>query len=454
MEIRNKLKRILPEILWPYFRRIDKHIVNVTYLYLSFRRDFKRINTSPGRHPSQQIFTFRTQLSFGPDPGDKLEQLLKEEGITCRSGRHSVYIFLKKDIRKIHKNISNYYPGPIGLKLIKSRQVSPDNTPYYTSSILAPASTAWSMKAIGSIEEKKAVCNLLHLKKVAPRVYDIVKIESQDGSFHFAFVVQHIDGDVLHGEEGLIFIDRFKKVLDSFGMETISITEHSDLRPPEFRNNIISNENGTWYVDIQNFVLGDKSFVHSIEKDALNYLSKQSNAVGKLFLTSRGDTIDWEEYKRLNHIFFEALVQIGVSAENAFIIFGTHSMWQFSALFALYSGALWCHFTKGSEALIKVLFLYGYTRFSYDSQIGAMYSLAKEHPDCFYRVFVCSPEDVPGLPDVEEGNKDILVVEDIFDKNSQLVALHNWEHLQSVQMRMDSDDGVVLAFYSRVSGSE
>lgn len=454
MEIRNKLKRILPEPLWPYFRRIDKHIVDATYFYLSFRRDFKRKKINPGHHLSQQIYTFRTQLSFGSGPGDKLEQLLKEEGITCRSGRHSVYIFLQEDIRKIHKNISKYYPGPIGLKLIKSRQIAPDNTPYYTSSILAPASSAWSMKAVGSMEEKKAVCNLLHLKKVAPQVYDIVRIESQDGSFHFAFVVQHIDGDVLHGEEGLTFIARFKKILDSFGMETISITEHCDLRPPEFRNNIINNENGTWYVDIQNFVLGDKSFVQSIEKDAINYLSRKSNVVGKLILTGSGGTIDWEEYKRINHIIFEALLQVGIRAENSFIIFGTHSMWQFSAFFALYSGALWCHFTKGSEALIKVLFLYGYTRFSYDSQSGAMYSLAKEHPDCFFRVFVCSSEDVAGIPCVEEGCEDILVVENFFNKYRNLVDLHDWRHLQSVQVTKDSEDGVVFAIYSRGSSSD
>lgn len=449
MEIRSQLKKFFPKALWPCLRGIDKYIVNTTYFYLSIRRDSQRRKLKSSHHFPQKIFTFRSQLSFASGSGEKLEELLQQERITCRSGRHSVYIFLPDDIRKINKDINECYPGSIGLKIIKSRQIAPDNTPYYTSSILAPASSTWSMKAVGSMEEKKAVSNLLHLKKVAPRVYDIVKLESEDGSFQFAFVVQHIDGDVVHGEKGLSFINRFKEVMAGYGMETISITEHCDLRPPEYRDNIVRNENGIWYVDIQNFVLGKKSIADSIEKDAVKYLSQQGSPARGLFLDSEGRAINWEEYKQVNQLVLDELLTFGVQADNAFFIFGAHTILQAMVIYVLYSGALWCHLVRGSDALIKFLFLNGCTRFSYDSQTDSVYSRARKHPKCLSRVFFCTPEDIRGLPAAEKGVKDILLVEQGSENMREPFTLSNWRCLKSIQASGKYANDCFLEFYSR-----
>ena len=277
MQIRSELKKRVPSTLWPFLRAVDKYVIYATYVYLALRRSYqkKRLHLSSCR---QSIPVFDSALPFSPAGGHELKLMLEKAGINCLSGRHSVYVGDKRHIDKINAAISGAYPEKIGLKIIKSRQLSPDGTPYYTSSELAQASTYWSMRAVGSMAEKVVVSNLLHSENSAPRVYDLIKLQSANGAFHYAFVVQHIDGEIIHGEQGSDFIARFKMILTRLGLETISISEHSDLRPPEFRNNIVGNSQGTWYVDIQNFVLANPSLIQQAKRSALQVLSLKNRA--------------------------------------------------------------------------------------------------------------------------------------------------------------------------------
>ncbi|MCK5664519.1 MAG: hypothetical protein KAI17_13600, partial [Thiotrichaceae bacterium] len=225
----------------------------------------------------QSIPIVCSDINLGVYPGLGLASILEKVQIKYKSGRHSIYIESLDDIAKINPDITKRFPFPVALKLIKSQELSPDKTPYYTSHKLAPASTWFSMVAVGSMLEQAVVSNLLNEKGVAPRVYDIIRLEARDGSWRFAYVVQPIKGKVVTGKKGEKFITRFKVVLEQYGMETISIKEHCDLSPPDFRNNIRSDSTGTYYVDIQNFVQLSSSFGKQLLVNIGRYRNKNTS---------------------------------------------------------------------------------------------------------------------------------------------------------------------------------
>ncbi len=249
------LKNIVPVRAWPLFRFFDRYLINALYVYFAAKRFFAARRRVRHHLVEQSIPAFASGIDLGGEPGVDLADQLKKAGLRFKSGRHSVYLDDPADIARINPDILTRYPERTALKLIKSREMSPDSTPYYTSHRLAPASTWFSMVAVGSMLEKAVISNLLHEEGLAPRVYDIIRLESGDGGRQYAFLVQPVLGEVVTGEEGTRFVNRFKAVMERMGMETISIREHCDLRPPDFRHNIVADESGTFYVDIQNFVM-------------------------------------------------------------------------------------------------------------------------------------------------------------------------------------------------------
>ncbi len=253
--IRAGLKKVVPVRAWPLFRFFDRYLINTLYIYFAAKRYVAARRIPRHSQLKQSIPVVPSHVDFGREPGVELTTRLEKAGLHCRSGRHSVYLGDPDDIARISPDLAARYPDPVGLKIIKSREMSPDATPYYTSHRLAPASTWFSMVAVGSMREKAVISNLLHEEGLAPRVYDIIRLESGDGGRQYGFLVQPVRGEMVTGEEGLRFVDRFKKTMERLGMETISIREHCDLRPPDFRNNIVADESGTYYVDIQNFVV-------------------------------------------------------------------------------------------------------------------------------------------------------------------------------------------------------
>lgn len=275
---RSKLKKIVPVSWWPWFRAVDKYIIDLLYTYLWAKRV---IYTLPDRvkkkSPSQAIFSWPLALDLPVGPGSDPLAFLKQLGCRVFHGRHSFYLSRRADIEKICPALLDFYPYPFGLKIVKSGEISPDGSPYYTSRLLAPASSHMSMRAVGSMLEKVSISNLLHEHGVAPRVHDLVRLEGAAGSYH-AFIVQHVGGDFVTGEEGVKFIRRFLRVFQRLELEIISIDEHCDLRPPDFRHNIVADPSGSYYVDIQNFVLYPSGYGAKVQKRLRQLMMIESSA--------------------------------------------------------------------------------------------------------------------------------------------------------------------------------
>ena len=73
---------------------------------------------------------------------------------------------------KIISGLNDRYPHLIGLKLIKSQTMHPDGTPFYCGIDASKTSTKSIMTAVGSVEEKKIISNVLSEYSVAPKTYD------------------------------------------------------------------------------------------------------------------------------------------------------------------------------------------------------------------------------------------------------------------------------------------
>lgn len=340
--MRSNLKKVIPKGLFPFFRAVDKQLIYCMYCYLAIKRLVCRDKVRQRQTVFQSVPILRTNILFDSSPSYDLASVLDKYDISYKSGRHSIYISDQSDLNKISGALVGRCLPAYGIKLFKSRELSPDGTPYYTSNILAPASTSWSMRAVGNISEKAVVSNLLHGAGVAPRVFDLIALEDENGTRHHAFIVQHVEGPVVHGDEGVRFLGQLKTVFDRFGIAVISISEHCDMRPPYFRDNIIKDQTSTYYVDIQNFTIQDFCKVNQIRggiekrysgdhlseiifsetNTSLTKFNKQAIAFQKVlesFLCKEG-------VKPQKCVFVDACRGLGTAL---FAILGAHGKWGF-----------------------------------------------------------------------------------------------------------------------------
>lgn len=343
---RKRLKGLVPEKTWPLLRWFDKQLIYCLYIWLWAKRVFvyPRIPVCAKCFGSQSISKFPVTIDYNSaQPGSFFSQL-KSQGYTVFEGRHSIYLGDSGDIERFCPGFLERYPKNVGLKIVKSLAISNDSTPYYTSRKIAPASTWFSMRAVGSMLEKMTVSNLLYLEGVAPRVYDIVQLTTNQGIRHYAFVVEHIQGSVLTGLPASEFMKSFKMALNVNGMKTVSIKEHRDLRPPEYNRNIMAGDSSTCYVDIQNFVLSDKERIEQVIGEKKNYLWSPDTyqtivkRIGKTSVSFRDQKI---------------------------LLLGNYSAGLLPNI--LSNGARWCSAVLQDEDVLesyeKALYLYGMSRF-------------------------------------------------------------------------------------------
>ncbi|MEM7125476.1 MAG: class I SAM-dependent methyltransferase [Chloroflexota bacterium] len=252
--IKSQVKTILPT---PVAKVLGRGLHNLRHLRYLLKRS---LNNSSARAKSsyslrQSVETVHSNIELGT--GKELEAIFANKGFPIDLGEYVVYLHETSCIQAINPDFEQLYPHPFGLKFFKSSDISPDGTPYYTSPKISSAATAVTMRAVGSIQDKMRISNILSLRGVAPRVYDIVKFESGDVVV-FAQVVQHIDGAIVTGEVGSAFIDKFQAILAEEGISRLGSKQHIDFAPPDFNRNIVADDTGAYYVDIQNFEILDQ----------------------------------------------------------------------------------------------------------------------------------------------------------------------------------------------------
>ncbi len=367
--IRTFLKAKIPVRFWAILRFFDKYIIYILYCWYLIRRIWHERSISNGIPSLQQsFFTFPSDIISDLNKNSKLSDILKDLGFHFSEGQHSIYIYRKVDILKINPTFFHFYPKPFGLKIIKSQEISFDGTPYYTSYKLAKGTNRISMRAVGSIKEKAFISNLLNLHNVAPKVYDIIKLIFGD-RIYYAFVVQHIQGNTVTGKDGVTFVNYLNRVLEQTGVEVLGIKEHCDFRPPEFRNNIFSDLTGSYYVDIQNFVMFNKMHHNKLAKTLQTVIVKDKNRFypNKLFSCIYPNSANDENNEQLDYFtnLNSFLEQYKVNLNKCSLLDIGCNLGLF-IMFALNRGARWCVGIDNNEMVDTArLLLYstGFTRF-------------------------------------------------------------------------------------------
>ena len=193
---RTSLKEIVPEKTWPLLRWLDRQLIYCVYIWLWARRKlvYPIIPLRFDAIDSQSIDSYPLSVEYQDLQLNMILRKLREQGKSVLEGRHSIYLHAVSDIEEFCPSILGQYPVGFGLKIVKSQMISKDTTPYYTSTKNAPASTWFSMRAVGTMLEKMTVSNVLCLDGVAPRVYDIVRLTTNQNGLLYAFVVHHIAG--------------------------------------------------------------------------------------------------------------------------------------------------------------------------------------------------------------------------------------------------------------------
>lgn len=383
MKTRQLIKRNVPEKLRYFLRPFNYYSLSIYSCYYLKRRIFNLFNRPFIFHFQQTITHIFLKHVFSESGNNNISENFKESGYHVEEGRHCIYLFKKKDLQKILNSSFEKYPNRIGVKVIKNRQMSPDNTPYYTSSKNAHASNFITMRAVGSTLEKVMISNILSISGCAPRVYDLVYIKM--GEYRFiGLIVQHIDGKIVSGKAGEDFIDKFKAILKKEHVEIVALKESKDFKPPEYNNNIIADSNGSpKYVDIQNFaILGRKDFHYPqellkrfevapcfpdtkvVKRKEISYMSAQRlknkiqkcNAQFKQYLTEKC-------FKLKESIIFDMGYPVGLMTG-----------------FALSSGAAWSYILDmddDGKIAERYLFENGFSRFELCSLSISCYSEKK-----------------------------------------------------------------------------
>jgi hypothetical protein len=367
--IRTFLKTKIPVRFWGILRFFDKYVIYILYCWYLIRRiRYQRSNCDAISSSQQFTFSFESDIIRYPYKNSKLSDILGNLGFQFSEGRHSIYIYRQTDIQKVSPALIDFYPTVFGLKIIKSQEISFDGTPYYTSNKLAKATNRISMRAVGSMKEKAFISNLLNLHGAAPKVYDIIKLVFGD-QIYFAFVVQHVQGYAVTGEDGITFINYLNRVLDKTGIEVLGIKEHCDFRPPEFRHNIISDMSGVYYVDIQNFVMFDKMYHKHlakrwqtvIAKDKKRFYPKQFFSLIYPNSVKNKNEEPPDYFAELNHFLEQYRINL-----NKYKVLDIGCNLGYFIMFALNQGARWCVGIDTEEMVDtgrQLLYQSGFTRF-------------------------------------------------------------------------------------------
>jgi hypothetical protein len=366
--MRQLLKTLLPARI-RFFLRLENYKDLLLFSGFCCKRFLAILSSLPGTLAlHQSIPTVQLGGSAEKDPvGRQLTELFTSYKVNFNQGRHCLYISDKGDMQKIVPGLTERYPCRIGLKIVKSREISRDGTPYYTSRKIAPATNVISMLAVGTVLEKVVISNILSTFGCAPRVYDVIRLTSADVCY-YALVVEHIDGDNITGEVGRLFIDKLEDILRKQHIEIVAVKRNKDFKAPAFNQNIIDSTRGCKYIDIQNFAIfsqREHCFRGFVEKLA------QSHILADVEISERNNLSIFAK-RKLNRkicefslLWCHYLAGSGISLENT-TLFDAGLPLGVYTMSALAHDARWSYvYDDKNEVISRERFLYrnGFSRF-------------------------------------------------------------------------------------------
>lgn len=284
------------------------------------------------------------------------------------------------------KSIWDFLPSDAGIKIVKN--IGGKHKPFAQ---LDNTGRAYLLSS-PSHKDLILVHNLFYNLGIGPRLYNVVEIAFANGDVHVAYIMQHIAGHVCNDKvQADNFIKQIKALEDKKLIKLINWNGYNDMdfKSPNCNGNLISMDDKLYYIDLQNFALGDyNSYLQKIAINAsqFSHFGQKSFLMGGKYLYQEipGSNLPAKRSPAKRYEVFSKLIQqAGISLTNKLIIDIGCNMGLMGAQY-LKDGAGWLHGFDMPEVIKetnKVLLSIGCTRFSTTGlTLGQDVSLIKHLP--------------------------------------------------------------------------
>jgi hypothetical protein len=284
-------------------------------------------------------------------------------------GGHTVYLPPPALEKTPFKAIKDAYPPGVGLKIARNPGDA-DSSEY----LHGREHGTFERSLTHGHPHLTLVANLLHVKGLGPRLYDLLELRCGDQVWT-AYVIEHVNGreptlsECEAGIKGIRDLENqgLIKLLNPGGYD------HQDLQPPLCGGNAWMDERGNFrYVDFQAFLLSDYgSYLERIAIDASKetHFGDVSLLRGGRHLYQSIPAIDLPYRRNIDARFAvidRLMERAGVSVRDRLVLDIGCNIGMMMGQY-LKAGAKWCHgwdLPRVTEHCERLLFALGCTRFS------------------------------------------------------------------------------------------
>ncbi len=191
---------------------------------------------------------------------EALQEVCARRGLACGVGGDALYLPPATWASSPLSALQRRYPERCGIKI--SRADGGAEQPYMTARFGRHMARRLSYPHIKQL----LTYNFLHASGLAPRLYDLLEIETADGELRVCYVVEDVVGEELADGDCEDIVTRLRDLETDGLLRLISAAGWSgiDFQKPDGNGNIIrsSVRQRPLYVDIHNFILpGYKTFL-------------------------------------------------------------------------------------------------------------------------------------------------------------------------------------------------
>lgn len=204
----------------------------------------------------------------GADLADSAALSTCMRGVTFSEGGHAIYLPPESFTQSVFRTLADSYPPTAGLKIVKVKG-GIDESRYVEETTKGD-----SLIHLGLVHNHRhltLVANLLHIKGVGPRLYDLIELQCGTDVWT-AYVMEHVGGGTPSMSECEAGIQKLRELETAGLLQTILPEGFDDeeLTCPSCSNNaFVNRERKFQYIDFQNFVLVNyESFLEAAATEA------------------------------------------------------------------------------------------------------------------------------------------------------------------------------------------
>ncbi len=302
-----------------------------------------------------------------------VEAWCEAESLAFSAGWDAVYLPPQTWAATPLCHLQETYPAGAGLKIAKQPG---DSDAFYMDGCFG---RSLPQKVSFSHRKQTLTFNFLHLREIAPRLYDLVELADASGCVWTGYVVRHIEPAPLEPDDCRRLVERLQSLERDRLIELISMNgwRTPDFEPPDCNGNLLRSEadGQPFYVDIHNFIL-DRYQDHLLETarqaTAASHFGAGSYLLGGTdggFLYQEIPGIDLpgkRSPRRRMEVFDLLLAEAGVDLRNK-VVFDVGCNLGLMGAEYLRRGARWLHGWDKDDVVTAaraVLLSIGCTRFS------------------------------------------------------------------------------------------